>query len=226
MATTGDNLGLTIGETSGATGWNTWMDANHGILDAVVFLDVKSRTTAAPPGSPAAGDRYLVAASPTGAWSGQAGKIAVYRAAAWVFYTPKEGWLLTSQGDGAALFKYQSSAWVEINPYDIPCFKNGKPAASEIVCAMVFTRAVKLPASLTGSVWKAGTAATGSSAFDIRKNGSSIGTITFAAAGTTATFTFASAVSFASGDVLTILAPGTQDATLADLRGTLAGSLA
>ena len=46
-------------------------------LDAIVQLSVKDRDLAAPPGSPAEGDRYIVAASPTGAWAGHAGDIAV-----------------------------------------------------------------------------------------------------------------------------------------------------
>ena len=46
-----------------------------------------------PPASPADGDRYIVAADPTGAWAGQAGKIAAYQDGAWEFYTPREGWL-------------------------------------------------------------------------------------------------------------------------------------
>ena len=43
-------------------------------LDRLVQPAVLSRTVATPPGSPAEGDCYLVAASPTGAWSGKAGK--------------------------------------------------------------------------------------------------------------------------------------------------------
>lgn len=118
MPTVGDNLGITISDTAGASGWDSWMNTNLGTLDAVVYLDVINRTTATPPGSPAAGDRYLVAASPTGAWSGQAGKIAVYRAAAWVFYTPKRGWLMTSQADSGQLFAYNGSAFVAIGGKD------------------------------------------------------------------------------------------------------------
>ncbi|MDX2266139.1 MAG: DUF2793 domain-containing protein [Hyphomicrobiales bacterium] len=61
-------------------------------LDAIVQLSVLDRDLTAPPGSPADGARYLVAASPTGAWSGQAGKIAAWQDGAWAFYTPKTGW--------------------------------------------------------------------------------------------------------------------------------------
>lgn len=59
---------------------------------AKVFL-VENITTATPPGSPADGACYLVAASPTGAWAGKAGNFALWFAAgsAWLFKTPKAG---------------------------------------------------------------------------------------------------------------------------------------
>jgi hypothetical protein len=46
---------------------------------------VVNMTTATPPGSPTDGDAYVIAASPTGAWAGRAGAIAVYVGNAWRF---------------------------------------------------------------------------------------------------------------------------------------------
>jgi len=63
-------------------------------LDAIVQLSVLDRDLAAPPGSPANGDRYIVAASPIGAWTGHAGSIAAYQDGAWAFYAPAEGWVV------------------------------------------------------------------------------------------------------------------------------------
>ena len=71
--------------------------------------------------------------------------------------------------------------------------------------------AMTLPASLTGSVAKARVAPTGSYAITIQKNGSSIGTINFAAGSTTATFTFSSTQTFSPGDVISFLSPATPD---------------
>ena len=51
-------------------------------LDAVVQLAVLDRDLAAPPVSPAEGDRYIVASSPTGDWDGEAGNVAALRALA------------------------------------------------------------------------------------------------------------------------------------------------
>lgn len=48
------------------------------LLDALTQLTVESRTLTAPPGSPAEGACYIPAVGATGAWSGWAGRIAVY----------------------------------------------------------------------------------------------------------------------------------------------------
>ena len=61
-------------------------------LDAIVQLAVKDRGLAAPPGSPAAGDRYIVAAGASGAWAGHESEIAAWQNGAWEFYAPREGW--------------------------------------------------------------------------------------------------------------------------------------
>lgn len=71
---------------------------------------VKDRDLATPPGSPADGDCYLVAASPTGAWSGQAGKLAFYLSTAWAFITAKEG-MTAYVNDEDALLAYDGAAW-------------------------------------------------------------------------------------------------------------------
>jgi hypothetical protein len=67
-------------------------NASLQLLDAMVMLSVLDRDLAAPPGSPADGDRYLVAASASGAWSTRDGAIAAWQDGAWTFHTPKEGW--------------------------------------------------------------------------------------------------------------------------------------
>lgn len=108
-------------------------------------------------------------------------------------------------------------------PYDIGAYVPGVPTASQVVARIPAVRAFTLPASLTDSQGKAIVAATATTDFDIQKNGSSIGTMSFAAAATSATFTFPSAISFAAGDILAVVAPATPDATLAGVSFVFAG---
>ena len=79
-------------------------------LDAIVQICVADRNLSAPPGSPTEGSRYLVAASPTGAWSGHAGAIAAWQDGAWIFYAPRVGWVAYVE-DEAILIAYSGSAW-------------------------------------------------------------------------------------------------------------------
>jgi hypothetical protein len=81
-------------------------------LDALVQLAVLDRSLSAPPGSPAQGARYIVAASPTGAWTGHAGHIAAWLDGAWRFFVPGTGWLAWAV-DEAALLAWNGSAWVD-----------------------------------------------------------------------------------------------------------------
>ncbi len=108
--------------------------------------------------------------------------------------------------------------------YDIGLFIPGPPAASAMVFQFVVPRAINFPVDLVGSLAKAGTAATSAAACTLRRNGSNIGTVDFAGAASAATFTLAGGAAFAAGDVLEMLAPSLQDATLADVSITLMAS--
>lgn len=61
-------------------------------LDATVQLVIES-ALASPPLSPDEGACYAVLISPTGAWAGKAGKIAFFQDGAWIFITPRDGWI-------------------------------------------------------------------------------------------------------------------------------------
>lgn len=79
-------------------------------LDALVQIAVRSRSLAAPPGSPVDGERWIVAASPTGAWAGQANKIAAWQDGAWSFFPPASGWRAQVEDERLAVV-WQDGAW-------------------------------------------------------------------------------------------------------------------
>jgi len=108
-------------------------------------------------------------------------------------------------------------------PFDVGCTFNGSPGASAVLLRLPVVRTVTFPAGLAGSRGVAGTAPTANATFDIRRNGATFGTMTFAAGATTATFAAASETAFSAGDVLSLVAPATQDVTLADAGLTLTG---
>ncbi|RJG10902.1 DUF2793 domain-containing protein [Pseudomonas cavernicola] len=70
------------------------VNSGWAIVDQLLDRTVKDKDLATPPGIPADGDAYIVAASPTGLWTGKTGQIAYWRASAgvWQFIVPKTGW--------------------------------------------------------------------------------------------------------------------------------------
>tara|TARA_Y100001973_G_scaffold80256_2_gene118066 strand:+ start:23211 stop:25253 length:2043 start_codon:yes stop_codon:yes gene_type:complete len=72
---------------------------------------------ATPPGSPSSGDRYLVAATGAGGWSGKDNQVAEYDGSAWEYTSPSEGMHVFIEGGTGALGAdvvavYNGSAWV------------------------------------------------------------------------------------------------------------------
>lgn len=82
-------------------------------LDAIVQLSVLDRDLTTAPGSPAEGARYIVAASPTGAWSGHAGDVAAFQDGAWAFYEPVEGFIAWIADEDIAVV-WSGSAWTAL----------------------------------------------------------------------------------------------------------------
>lgn len=213
--------------------------ANQVTLHNVALRHIEAKTiralsliVAAPPAA-VEGDSYIIPAGATGAWSGKTGQIAALIGGAWTYAAPMEGlrlWIV----DLEAEYVYAGGAWVAngsggggsapAQPFDLTAFYPGVPPASALVTRVPVARAVTFPSGLTGSIGKASAAATAPTVFSVRKNGASVGTITFAAGATSATFSAASAITLAVGDLVSIHAPSTADSTLADVGIVLAGT--
>lgn len=82
------------------------------VLDQLAQPVVLDKDLTAPPGSPANGAMYIVAASATGAWAGQSGKLAYWltSVAAWSFITPYDGWSVWV-ADEAARYERSAGVW-------------------------------------------------------------------------------------------------------------------
>ncbi|RQP08924.1 MAG: hypothetical protein EAS51_13270 [Microbacteriaceae bacterium] len=104
-------------------------------------------------------------------------------------------------------------------PYDSKVLALGAVAASSVVDLDVAPRAYRLAENAAGSQFYADTAPSASTAFDVQKNGVSIGTLTFGSGSNTGAFVGAQ-VDFAPGDVRKIIAPSASNG-IADLAFTL-----
>lgn len=101
----------------------------------------------------------------------------------------------------------------------------GLPAVGSTMYRLLCVRNISFPTNMAGSLSKSEIASTNSAVLSIQKNGTQFATITFDAAGTTGTFAGV-ATSFVVGDVLTVVAPTPQDATLSSIWFNLIGTVA
>lgn len=112
-----------------------------------------------------------------------------------------------------------------ITNYDLATFVDGSPSDSQAVLRFVAPRRILFQDDFEGSQLDADTAANAESVFTVSVDGSSVGTITVAASGTTGTFaTTGGEVQVEPGEVVEITAPSSADATLADVSITLNGA--
>ena len=85
------------------------------ILDGLVQLSVLERDLTAPPGSPADGDRYIVASGAAGDWAGWDMNVALWTDGAWLRLPPRAGWRAWVE-DEDLLLVYDGSGWVGTTP--------------------------------------------------------------------------------------------------------------
>jgi len=146
-----------------------------------------------------------------------------------------EGWrvLVSDSGDGRSAVYVKLSDdtadWSGPNylvgdRFDLSIYVADNPYSAEELSGHVFTNSVNFPAGLTDSQGFATDAPTADAVFAIKKNSTGIGTVTFAAASNEATFALAGGAVFEAGDVLSVVAPEPQDATLWQVSITLAGT--
>lgn len=79
-------------------------------LDGLVQLSVISAALSIPPGSPAEGDRYIIASGATGAWVGWDASVAQFSGGTWLRLIPQTGWLAWNAA-GGQLLVWTGSAW-------------------------------------------------------------------------------------------------------------------
>lgn len=142
-----------------------------------------------------------------------------------VVLTPGQVGFLYRNGVNTYAFLIGTAGAAPASIYDIGVFVPGKPGAGAEVLRFKTPRAFTIAGNAAGSTGSVGTNPTSTAAFDIKKNGSSIGSISFNTSGV-ATFstTAGASQSFAVNDILTIVAPGSQDATMADIGVVFLGS--
>ncbi len=87
-------------------GWGTNTGGAEFFQEPVIDRDLST-----PPGAPTVGDRYIVAAVATGAWTGREDDITEWNGAAWVFTVPIIG-MIVFVNDEVEYVGWTGSAWI------------------------------------------------------------------------------------------------------------------
>jgi len=94
------NVGIYYGWALGESGWNDQNDSSLQVIGALLMIGVLSATTVSPPGSPVAGDRYLIPTGATGVWATYDGQITIWSGTAWQITPTKNTWNLLAIDTG------------------------------------------------------------------------------------------------------------------------------
>ncbi len=106
-------MGLAILPPTPAQPQVTHNEALHQI-DALTDICLLGQFVDTPPASPADGDTYLLGGAPTGAWSGQAYKLAYCLDGGWRFFAPFNG-LRATVATSKTCLVYQGGGWTDAN---------------------------------------------------------------------------------------------------------------
>lgn len=115
-----------------------------------------------------------------------------------------------------------NSATAAAGAYDLPAQYNSDIPASVNVLRFVADRAFTLV--ITGSTCTADTAATAQADFLVTVNGTTKGTLRYAASGTTCTVVSPTSTAISIGDVVRVVSPASPDATLANIAVNVKGT--
>ncbi len=90
--------------------------ATKSYVDNLVQLiewqdSVIDRDLTGPPGAPTTGDRYIVAATATGDWTGQEDNIAEWNGSSWDFTTPSLGMIVAIDDESGQVVRWNGATW-------------------------------------------------------------------------------------------------------------------
>jgi hypothetical protein len=183
-----------------------------------------------PPGSPADGDAYLIAATATGAWAGKEGQIALRISTAWAFKEAVAGMIIYVDDEDVGI-RYDGAAWTDISgSAPIPtAFSLGTgfeetPTASYVIARYTFVEDIDFANDFAGFEGNIDTNPTSSFVMDVAVNGTPVGTVTISTGGAFTPVTTGGALSCLIGDELLVTAPATPDATAAGASMTWIGA--
>ena len=89
------------------------LNESINVIDALTQIRVVSVGDNSPPGSPTNGARYIVGTSPSGAWAGQANKMARWLDGAWSFF---DAAIVVNLATNTLHIRGSAGTWILVGP--------------------------------------------------------------------------------------------------------------
>ncbi|APX70546.1 MULTISPECIES: phage tail protein [unclassified Brucella] len=147
-------------------------------LSLTPWVPIKSMTVIAPPTNPAAWDTYIIPTDATGAWAGQAQKLAEWNGSAWNIVTPPEGHGVSLPN--GRVFERVGGAYIEKPALDAQSGKWNYAAATGTANALVVNLDPAPQSMPTGMKIRVLVATTNTGAATIAVNGAAAVAIRYA----------------------------------------------
>lgn len=222
-------LGLVGYWPLGHDGWKNDMDGNLRLLSLVSAGLAKSKSVVLP-GSPVAGDVYIVPSnSPT-----NPNKVAIFDgpvgSESWVYFSPGVGWAFYVQ-DESKNYQWEGLLWSEFagsggssSTYDLRFGFSTAPSADAVIDTFMAVRDFTFGEDLSGSVGKVGSNPASTYIMSLRVDGVEVATISISTSGV---FTFstlgATLVPVFAGSAVTLVSPSVAGTTIENMSVTLKG---
>jgi hypothetical protein len=113
------------------------------VLDLLVQPSVLTRGQNVPPAAPAEGERHIVGTAPTGAWAGQANRIALRENGTWAFFAPQAGWVAHVVAE-AAEARFIGGVWTGPADRDLQAATLGVNATADTTNRLAVSAAATL----------------------------------------------------------------------------------
>lgn len=212
-------LKLSHGWLRGEDWWGDPVSDNFVKIDMLLNPVIQSMTEITPPpGGLTVGDMYIVGPGATDDWQDHDGDLAVLSPDGWIFALPTEG-VRARLKNPAGWIWYNGETWLgeeqtgEDDPapigtrYDVSVSIGYEAEPREVILVFTIPEAMVLPNNAVGSVGRCLVTPLGILRLAIKRNGSDVGTITFAANSVKAEFSVVGDKTFAAGDLLSVHMP-------------------
>lgn len=210
---------LSYGWLRGEDWWGDPVSDNFVYIDMLLHPMIESITESTPPTAGVrAGDMYIVAESGTDAWLDRDGQLALRTATGWIFATPLEG-VRARLRNPASWIWFDGQSWLDESRnssepvpilgtrYDIAVSVGYEAEAGEVLLVFTVPEPMTMLASAAGSWGRAMVPPNGIMRLIMKRNGTEIGTITYASNTPRAIFTVMGDKPFATGDLLSVHVP-------------------